>query len=199
MTLAYLDTLSGIAGDMLLCALVDAGADVATIVRQVQSLPGIEHVELDFRETQRHCFRALRLDVRHRPEQAHRHLADIEAMIAASQLTDREREMARRIFHRLATAEAKVHGTSLAEVHFHEVGAIDSIVDIVGISVALCHLQVTRVIAAPPPTGSGTIHIAHGRVSVPAPATAELLRGIPLRTSAIEAELTTPTGAAVLA
>ncbi len=199
MSLAYFDTLSGIAGDMLLAALVDAGADVIYLEQQLRSLPGLQNVRLLFSTTSRHGFRALRLDVQHPPEHVHRHLSDIEAMIVASGLTDREREISLRIFRRLGAAEAKVHGTTIEQVHFHEVGAIDSIVDIVGIAVALTQLQITRIVASPTPTGSGTVTIAHGLVSVPAPATAELLRGIPIRHSTVPAELTTPTGAAVLA
>ena len=195
--LCYLDTSSGIAGDMMLAALVDAGADRDYLTGQLRSL-GLPEVQLDFSETQRHCFRGLRLDVRHPPEHAHRHLADIEAMLQDSRLVPREKEMALRLFRKLAAAEARVHGTSLEEVHFHEVGAIDSIVDIVGIAIALCQLNVSRLVASPTPTGCGTIRIAHGTVSVPAPATAELLRGVPIRSSTIPAELTTPTGAAIL-
>lgn len=199
MSLAYFDTLSGIAGDMLLAALVDAGADPNYIVGQLRSLPGLEQVELEFSATTRHDFRALRLDVKHPHDPVHRHLSDIEAMIASSRLTDQQRDLALRVFRRLGDAEAKVHGTTVEQVHFHEVGAIDSIVDIVGVAIALSQLQIRRIVAAPPPTGTGTIRIAHGLVSVPAPATAELLRGIPLRGSSIAAELTTPTGAAFLA
>lgn len=198
MTLAYLDTSSGIAGDMTLAALIDAGADVDYIRHQVASL-GLADVELRFSETQRHCFRALRLDVLHPPEHAHRHLSDIQQLISGSQLTARESSLALRLFERLGQAEARVHGTTLEEVHFHEVGAIDSIVDIVGVAVAICNLNIQRIIASPTPTGSGTITIAHGPVTVPAPATAELLKGIPVRESRIQCELTTPTGAAILA
>ncbi|MCA9182204.1 MAG: nickel pincer cofactor biosynthesis protein LarC, partial [Planctomycetales bacterium] len=199
MPLAYFDTLSGIAGDMLLAALVDAGADPSYILDQLRSLPGLEQVELEFSVTTRHDFRALRLDVRHPHDPVHRHLSDIEVMIASSRLTDQQRDLALRVFRRLGDAEAKVHGTTVERVHFHEVGAIDSIVDIVGVAIALSQLQIRHIVAAPPPTGTGTIRIAHGLVSVPAPATAELLRGIPLRGSAVAAELTTPTGAAFLA
>ena len=198
MAIAYFDTLSGIAGDMTLAALVDAGADAEYIRTQVASL-GLHKVRLEFSETERHCFRALRLDVRHPPEHAHRHLSDIRQMFDGSQLTSAERGIADRIFVKLAAAEAKVHGSTIENVHFHEVGAIDSIVDIVGVSVAICNLGIDRIVAAPPPTGCGFIDIAHGRVSVPAPATAELLVGIPTRASSIEAELVTPTGAAILA
>ncbi len=198
MRLAYLDTLSGISGDMTLAALVDAGANAVRIEEQLQTL-GLPNLELQFSSTMRGGFRGLRLDVLHPPEHAHRHLSDITAMIDGSSLTSRARQLAKRIFTRLGEAEAKVHGTTLESVHFHEVGAIDSIADIVGIAIALDDLGIERIIAAPPPTGCGTVKIAHGLVSVPAPATAELLRGVPIRESHIQAELTTPTGAAVLA
>ena len=198
MAIAYLDTLSGISGDMTLAALVDAGADRQYLQRQIDSL-GMSGVVLDFSETHRGDFRALRLDVRFPNEHAHRRLKDIEAMIGRSQLTVRERDMALRMFRRLGAAEAKVHGKPIEQVHFHEVGAVDSIVDICGIAVAIANLEIERLFASATPTGCGTVRIAHGLVSVPAPATAELLKGIPIRHSQVEAELTTPTGATVLA
>ncbi|MCA9160702.1 MAG: DUF111 family protein, partial [Planctomycetales bacterium] len=118
MPLAYFDTLSGIAGDMLLAALVDAGADPSYILDQLRSLPGLEQVELEFSVTTRHDFRALRLDVRHPHDPVHRHLSDIEVMIASSRLTDQQRDLALRVFRRLGDAEAKVHGTTVERVHF---------------------------------------------------------------------------------
>lgn len=198
MVVAYLDTCSGIAGDMTLAALVDAGADREYVLGQLRSL-GLPNVELKFSETYRHCFRALMLDVIYPEEHAHRHLSDIQKIIEESSLTPRERSISLRLFERLGQAEAKVHGTSLEAVHFHEVGAVDSIVDIIGTAVAISNLNITRVVASPTPTGYGTIQIAHGPVSIPAPATAELLKGIPIQSSRVEAELTTPTGAAILA
>jgi len=198
MAIAYLDTLSGIAGDMTLAAFVDAGADRNYLQRQIDSL-GLPQVVLDFSETHRGDFRALRLDVRFPAEHVHRRLKDIEAMIRNSQLSERERDMAIRMFRRLGAAEAKVHGKSIEEVHFHEVGAVDSIVDICGIAVAIAQLDIERLFASATPTGCGTVRIAHGVVSIPAPATAELLKGVPIRNSQVEAELTTPTGATVLA
>ena len=114
-------------------------------------------------------------------------------------MTPRQKEMAVRIFTRLGEAEAKVHGTTIRKVHFHEVGAVDSIADIVGSAIGWDLLGVDRIECSPIPTGSGHVEIAHGRVSVPAPATAELLTGIPLAASDIEAELTTPTGASIVA
>jgi pyridinium-3,5-bisthiocarboxylic acid mononucleotide nickel chelatase len=133
------------------------------------------------------------------PEQKHRHLHHITAMIDQSRLSPRQNDLATRIFTKLAEAEAKVHGTQIQKVHFHEVGAADSIADIVGTAIGVDLLGIERVVASPVPTGHGFITIAHGRCSIPAPATAELLRGIPLAASDVEAELTTPTGAAILA
>jgi uncharacterized protein (TIGR00299 family) protein len=120
-------------------------------------------------------------------------------MIDNSRLSDRQKELARRIFTRLGEAEAKVHGTTIQKVHFHEVGAVDSIADIVGAAIGWELLGVEQVFASPIPTGQGFVTIAHGRCSIPAPATAELLAGIPLAASDVEAELTTPTGAAIAA
>jgi hypothetical protein len=120
-------------------------------------------------------------------------------MIDRSTLSAPQQQLAKRIFVRLGEAEAKVHGTTLEKVHFHEVGAIDSIADIVGTAIGWQLLGVERVVCSPVPTGQGTVQIAHGRVSIPAPATADLLTGIPLAESTVQAELTTPTGAAILA
>lgn len=196
--IAYLDCLSGISGDMTLAALVDAGVELAEIQSGVDSL-GISGCRLVAREVQKKGFRALSITVEHEPEHAHRHLHHIVDMIDGSRLTDPQKELARKIFGRLAEAEAKVHGTSIEKVHFHEVGAVDSIADIVGAAIGWNLLAVDRVVSSPVPTGSGTIMIAHGRTSVPAPATGELLKNIPLADSQVEAELTTPTGAAILA
>jgi hypothetical protein len=129
----------------------------------------------------------------------HRHLHHIEAMIDKSTLTPRQNELARRIFRRLGEAEATAHGIDIQKVHFHEVGAVDSIVDIVGSAVGLDLLGVDRFEASPIPPGRGTIRAAHGRMPLPAPATATLLKGIPLADSPAEFELTTPTGAAIVA
>lgn len=197
MRIAYLDCASGASGDMSLGALVDAGADLATIQEGLDSL-GIG-CRLNSLEVKRCGFRACHIRVEHKPEHAHRRLSDIVALIDQSRLTDIQKDLAGRIFRKLAEAEAKVHGTTLEKVHFHEVGAVDSIADIVGAAIGFSLLGVEQVVASPTPTGRGSIEIAHGRCSIPAPATAELLRGIPLAESDVEAELTTPTGAAILA
>lgn len=190
--------MSGISGDMTLGALVDAGVDLAALNEAVRSL-GIAGCQLVATEVKKNGFRATQVTVEHQPEHAHRHLHHITDMIDASGLSERQKDVAKRIFTRLGEAEAKVHGTTIRKVHFHEVGAVDSIADIVGAAVAWDLLAVDRIHASPVPTGQGSIEIAHGRVSIPAPATAELLQGIPLATSHVAAELTTPTGAAILA
>jgi hypothetical protein len=198
MRIAYFGCTSGISGDMTLGALVDAGVDLTSIQAGIDSL-GLPSCRLTQEEVKRKGFRATKVEVVHEPEHAHRHLHHITDMIEGSSLTESQKELAKRIFTRLGEAEAKVHGTTIRKVHFHEVGAVDSIADIVGSAIGLDLLGVDRIVCSPIPTGTGHIMIAHGRVGVPAPATAELLTGIPLEDSAIEAELTTPTGAAIVA
>jgi uncharacterized protein (TIGR00299 family) protein len=195
--IAYFDCVSGASGDMLLGALIDAGVSLESVQHAIDSL-GLPACRLATQETRRRGFRATKLDVITEPEHAHRHLHHITKMIDGSTLTPHQRELATRIFTHLAMAEAKVHGTTMEKVHFHEVGAVDSIADIVGTAVAIDLLGVDRIECSPIPTGTGTITIAHGLVSIPAPATAELLLGIPLMPSDLPYELTTPTGAAVL-
>jgi len=168
------------------------------IQRGIDSL-GLPACLLEATEVKKKGFRATHIQVVTEPEHKHRHLHHITAMIERSILTSRQQDLARRIFARLAEAEAKVHGTTVEKVHFHEVGAVDSIADIVGTAIGWDLLGADRLICSPVPTGCGTIKIAHGQVSVPAPATAELLTGIPLAPSDVLAELTTPTGAAIVA
>jgi uncharacterized protein (TIGR00299 family) protein len=198
MRIAYLDCLSGISGDMMLGALIDAGVDIAQIQAGVDSLglPSCRFVA----DTVSKCgFRATNVNVQYEPEHAHRHLHHITEMIDQSQLTTNQKDLAKRIFTKLGEAEAKVHGCSIEKVHFHEVGAVDSIADIVGTAIGWDLLGVDRIECSSIPTGTGTVKIAHGTVSIPAPATAELLTNIPLAQSEIAAELTTPTGAAIAA
>jgi uncharacterized protein (TIGR00299 family) protein len=198
MKIAYLDCASGISGDMTLGALVDAGVDLDAINAGIQTL-GLPGVRLVASTVKKKGFRATQITVEHEPEQKHRHLHHITAMIDSSSLTARQKELAHKIFRRLAEAEAKVHNSTIEKVHFHEVGAVDSICDIVGAAMGWDLLSVERIVCSPIPTGRGFVEIAHGRCSIPAPATAELLRGVPLAESNVECELTTPTGAAVVA
>lgn len=196
--IAYLDCASGVSGDMTLGSLVDAGVSFEAIQEGVGSL-GLPSCRLVAAAVKRHGFRATHVTVEHEPEHKHRHLHHITEMIDRGRLTPRAAAWAKAIFTRLGEAEAKVHGSTLQKVHFHEVGAVDSIADIVGAAIGFDLLDAQRIVASPIPTGTGTIEIAHGLVSVPAPATAELLRGVPLAPSQTPFELTTPTGAAIVA
>jgi uncharacterized protein (TIGR00299 family) protein len=198
MRIAYLDCASGISGDMTLGALVDAGADLVSIQAGIDSL-GLPDCRLVASEVKKRGFRATQIKVEHQPEHKHRHLHHITAMIDGSALTARQIESAKRIFRKLAEAEAKVHGSTIEKVHFHEVGAVDSIADIVGVAIGFDLLGVERIVCSPVPTGHGFIEIAHGRCAIPAPATGELLRGVPIAALDVEGELTTPTGAAIVA
>src|SRR3954464_11550625 len=198
MRIAYLDCSSGISGDMTLGALVDAGPDLAAIQSSIDSL-GLPSCRLVRNEVKKQGFRATQITVEHEPEHKHRHLHHITAMIDGSSLGAPQKDLAKRIFQKLAEAEAKVHGTTIEEVHFHEVGAVDSIADIVGAAIGFDLLGVERIVCSAIPTGHGFVEIAHGRCSIPAPATGELLRGIPLTAFDVEGELTTPTGAAIVA
>ncbi len=196
MRVGYFDCFSGISGDMTLGALVDAGVDRRAIEQAVGSLglPG----ELSFETVKRGGFRATHARVVTPEENAHRHWHHIEAIIDKGSLTARQKDLATRIFMRLGEAEARAHGVDLSKIHFHEVGAVDSIIDIVGSAVGLDLLGVDRYEASAIPPGRGWIKAAHGRMALPAPATAEILKGVPLAESPIEMEMTTPTGAAIV-
>jgi len=196
--IAYFDCSMGIAGDMTLAALIDAGIDAATIRAGIDSL-GLEGVELLTESVIKGGFRATYVRVEHPEQHAHRHLSDITTMIdAADAISPKQKELAKQIFAAVAAAEARVHGSTIDKVHFHEVGAIDSIVDIVGAAIGFDLLNADLILSSPIPTGRGQINIDHGICTVPAPGTAELLKGIPLADVAVDAELTTPTGAAII-
>ena len=183
---------------MTLGALIDAGADVDQIIRGIDSL-GLEGVEVHVVEVTKGGFRAMQIEVEHPEQHAHRNLKAINKLIdGADDITQKQKALAKKIFQAIGEAEAHVHGTTIDKVHFHEVGAIDSIVDIVGAAIGFDLLGVDEIVASPVPTGRGRIEIAHGICPIPAPATAELLKGIPLVDLAVESELTTPTGAAIL-
>jgi uncharacterized protein (TIGR00299 family) protein len=197
MQIAYFDCFSGISGDMTLAALIDAGADLPVIQETIASM-GLGDVRLSVSNTSRRGFRGKLLSIDQPREHAHRHLRDVHLLIRRAKMSSQAKDLAMRFFERIARAEAKVHGTTMDRVQFHEVGAIDSIVDMVGVAVAWDMLAIEKAYASPVPTGAGQIRIAHGTVSVPAPATAELLIGVPIAPSQIPMEMTTPTGAAIL-
>ncbi|MFC4386342.1 LarC family nickel insertion protein [Gracilibacillus marinus] len=134
----------------------------------------------------------------HEHHHHHRTYKDIVSMINESELSNKTKEMALEMFKGIGQAEAKIHGQSLDDVHFHEVGAIDSIIDIVSVAILIDKLEIEKVIASHIPVGSGHIHIDHGTYPVPAPATLEILKGVPIKKSSLKGELTTPTGAAII-
>lgn len=198
MKIAYIDSFSGIAGDMTVAALIDAGADPQALIAGLDSLGTGATFRVE--KTKRQGIAATKFDVAFEDQKKHRHLPHIVKMIEASEvLPAAVKQNAIRVFETLGAAEAHVHGTSLEKVHFHEVGAIDSICDIVGACLGLHLLGVEAVYASAVNTGSGTIVADHGVMPVPAPATAMLLKGIPAYARGPETELTTPTGAALLA
>jgi len=196
----YLDCQAGISGDMTVAALIDLGVPLEHLQCELAKLAlPTDSYTLSANRTERHRITALKFDVDVHDVSAHRHYADIDTMIADSSLTEGVKRSARRIFRRLAEAEAKVHDVELSEVHFHEVGAVDSIVDIVGAAICLDYLSIEKIFASALPLGSGFIETEHGRLPVPAPATAELLAGLPVHGECGPGERVTPTGAAVIA
>ena len=199
MTVAYFDCFSGAAGDMIVASLIDAGADEQALREGLSSL-AVAGYTLKIEKIRKQGFAATRflVELDSTAPQPHRHLADVVEIIRSGNLPDRVRQNSIEVFERLAKAEAQVHGTTVDKVHFHEVGAVDAIVDVVGAMLALQTLGVERVVCSAIPVGSGTVKCAHGVMPIPAPATAELLRGVPLAETNETGELITPTGAAVL-
>lgn len=198
MSIAYLDCFNGAAGDMIVAALLDAGADAERLRHDLSSLP-LEGYTLEIAKVKKQGFAATRfvvhLEARAQP---HRHLKDVLHILEHANLPEAIMEKASRVFMRLAVAEAAVHGTTTDKVHFHEVGAVDAIIDVVAALLALDQLAIETIICSPVPVGSGTVRCDHGVMPVPAPAVAELLKGVPLAATDEPGELTTPTGAALL-
>lgn len=197
MRLLYFDAFAGASGDMILGALVAAGVDPQALTDELKLLD-VGNYEIEFRSVMRAGIAATRAVVRTAPEQHHRNLNDILSIIDASPLRDRVKRRAASIFTRLAEAEARVHNESINQVHFHEVGATDAIVDIVGACIGFELLGVERFRASALHTGSGTVEMAHGRFPVPPPAVVELTADVPVYQTDVRGELLTPTGAAII-
>src|SRR5277367_1253654 len=195
MKICYLDAFSGISGDMTVGALVDAGADGSVLAEALHSLG--TGAAFRFEKTTRRGIAATKFHVDAAEGKRHRHLHDILELIAKSELSARAKKNAAAVFQRLGEAEAKVHGIALQKVHFHEVGAVDSICDIAGACCAFDLLGVEQIQSSPINVGSGTVNTEHGVLPVPAPATAELLANKPVYARGPAMELTTPTGAAI--
>lgn len=199
MKILYFDCYAGISGDMTIGALLDLGVPLDYLRDSLSPLPlHLPDGALSLAETSRRGIRAARFTVRAQESPGHRSHACIAEMILRSTLPDRVKDLSLRIFLRLAEAEAAVHGVAVDDVHFHEVGALDSIVDIVGTAICIDCLGAAEFYAAPLPLGGGFVDTAHGRLPVPAPATAELVRGLPVHAGITEGERVTPTGAAII-
>jgi uncharacterized protein (TIGR00299 family) protein len=195
----YLDCAGGAAGDMVLCALTEA-ADCAALIEEIPAMLGFSDVTIDWPAGRAGGFAARRLEVGFDPHAHphHRNLADVQAVIDGAELGPAVALTAKMVFQTLAEAEGEVHGMSAETVHFHEVGAVDAIVDVVGACLALDQLAVDEIICSSLPMGSGTVNCAHGTMPLPAPAVAAMLPGVPVHPAGVEGETVTPTGAALV-
>jgi uncharacterized protein (TIGR00299 family) protein len=198
MTIGWLDLAAGASGDMLLGALVDAGVPLEVPAAAVAALP-VEAVTLSVEPVTRHGLGATRVHVHAPPSDVHRTWADVRSILAAAALSPAVRNGALAVFERLAVAEGRVHRVPADQVHFHEVGALDALADVVGVVAGFEHLRLDRLAASPVALGSGSARGAHGVVPVPGPAVLELLAGVPVVAGPVPAEMCTPTGAALLA
>jgi len=196
--IAYLDCVGGLAGDMLLAALLDAGADLERL-REVSGLLGLSGVSIAVERVERQGIGALHMRIEASDDHAHRDYREIRGLVEGADLPPRARSQALEVFARLAEVEGRIHGVPADDVHFHELGAIDTLVDVCGAFVLLDDLKVERVTCSPLPFARGLTRAAHGVLPLPAPATLGLLEGVPLVGVETEAELVTPTGAAIAA
>ncbi len=198
MKIAYFDAFSGISGDMVIGAFLDLGLSLDLLKTEFSKLP-LDGYTLHQSERIQHGIRAIKFDVSVGAQQHERGFRSIADMLEVSPVSETIKTTALKIFTRLAEAEAHVHNTSVADVHFHEVGAVDSILDIVGAAIGFEALGIQAVYTSPLPMGSGFVSSRHGTLPVPGPATAELVKGLPVRFEDGQSELVTPTGAAILA
>lgn len=217
MKVLYYDCFCGISGDMNLAALIDLGVPKDYLLGELAKLRLDSEYELKTERSAKHGITGTRVDVilkdehthhhahehqhehNHEHHHHHRNLKDIEEIISSSSLSDKVKKLSLNMFMKIAEAEAKVHGKALYEIHFHEVGAVDSIVDMIGAAICLDFLKVDKIISSPVQVGGGFVKCAHGIMPVPAPATVEILRNIPMKSGIVSFETTTPTGAAILA
>lgn len=197
MKIAYFDCFSGISGDMALGALVDLGIDIAILRKELDKL-GISGYSISAKKVDKNHISGTKVDIDAKEGQKHRGLKDINGIIDKSTLDQDIKDLSKKIFLRLAEAESRVHNTEIEKIHFHEVGSLDAIIDIVGIAIGLKILNVDKIYCSNLHVGSGFVRCAHGVMPVPAPATIELLKGVPAYSTDVKGELVTPTGAAVI-
>jgi uncharacterized protein (TIGR00299 family) protein len=196
--IAYLDCVGGLAGDMLVAALVDVGAD-AELLRSLPGRLGLDGVGVEIERVERQGVGALHISFPASGDPGHRDWRTIRRLLQRADLTEQVRTRSTAVFARLAAAEAHVHGVPVDDVHFHELGAVDTLMDICGVVLLLAALGVEQVACSPLPVAGGTVEAAHGTLPLPAPAVVELLRGAPLYGVPTGGELVTPTGAALAA
>jgi uncharacterized protein (TIGR00299 family) protein len=198
MTIAYFDCFSGIAGDMILGALIDLGVDVQFLKNELQKLP-LTGYNISVKSVECNHIAAVDVTVAVTKEQHHRNLSDIIGLLERSTLDPAVKKHSQNIFYNLGKAEAKIHRIDVEKVHFHEVGAVDSIIDIVGSVIGITKLGIEKIYCSPLPLGHGFVSCDHGILPLPAPATVELLKGIPAYSIDRKQETVTPTGAAIIA
>jgi uncharacterized protein (TIGR00299 family) protein len=205
MKVLYYDCFAGISGDMNIGALLDLGVPKEHLQEELGKLNIEDEYSLEIIPSSKMGIHGTKFNVKlehhHHDDHDHhhRHLSHIESLIMESALTDEVKNISMNIFHRVAEAEAKIHNTSIEKVHFHEVGAVDSIIDIVGGSICLEYLKVDKIFSSPVQLGGGFVRCAHGVFPVPAPATLEIIKNIPVNLGKVMHEATTPTGAAIIA
>jgi uncharacterized protein (TIGR00299 family) protein len=197
-TIGWLDLSAGASGDMLLGTLVDAGVPLGVLAAAIDAL-AVESMRLEAEPTTRHGLGATRVHVHAPPSSEHRTWASVRSLLTSAELAPGVRDGALAVFERLAVAEGHVHRVDPDEVHFHEVGALDALADVVGVVAGFAHLGLDRLSASPVALGSGSARGAHGVVPIPGPAVLQLLRGVPVVAGAVPAEMCTPTGAALVA
>ena len=199
MKIAYFDCFSGASGDMILGSLLDAGLPIEHLREQIEKL-GLSHYDISFKKIVKKGIGGIQalISIDQKHHHHHRSLSHIKGIINKSGLPRTVKEKSCAIFQRLAEAEARVHRSDVEHVHFHEVGAMDAIIDVVGSVIGFHALGIEKIFSSPLHVGSGTVECAHGILPVPAPATAELIKGRPVYSTGVEGELLTPTGAAIL-
>lgn len=194
----YFDIVNGISGDMTIASLLNLGVPKEIFLDELSKLNLNDDFDIEIDSKNESGIVGTKVNVIAKEANAHRHLADIFDIIDKSSLNESVKDRAKKIFMTVGEAEAKVHGTTIDKIHFHEVGAIDSIVDIVGCSILIDLLNIDKVYSSCVPVGSGFVKCDHGIMPVPAPATIEILKGVPVKINSVKGECTTPTGAAII-
>ena len=195
--IAYFDCFSGISGDMTLAAFIDLGVPLKWLKEQLKQLP-VRGFDISTEHVYRNGIRANLVHVRADDDKTHRNYADIKELIEESTLSNDVKATSLEVFRRIAEAEAAIHGCTVEEIHFHEVGGIDAIVDIVGAALCIDYMGIEKVVASKIPLGNGFVECRHGKIPLPAPATAAILKDVPVYGSGIASELVTPTGAGII-